>query len=376
MNSFDAGIIGGGLAGLTLSIQLAKTGHSVVLFETHTYPFHKVCGEYISMESWPFLQRLGVPLDDLHLPRITQFRISSPKGSLFSTQLKPGGFGISRYTLDHLLAGIAREAGVLVLDGTKVDSVSWTGSGHEISAGNKSYSVKIAAGTYGKRSNLDRNLNRDFFLNPKPALSEWMGIKYHVQSDIPENQIELHNFEDGYCGISRVDLGRTCMCYLVRSKKLKEAGGDVNVLEEAVLMRNPFLRDYFYKYPSLYESPKAISQINFQKKSAIENHILMAGDAAGLIPPLSGNGMSMAMNASAMLAPLASDFLTGKLDRESLEKSYTTQWEQKFSSRIRSGRLIQSWFGNPVLTEVLIGSAKVIPGLAKGLISLTHGKEF
>ncbi len=55
IKSYDVAIIGGGLAGLNLSIQLARSGHSVVLFEKETYPFHKVCGEYISMESWNFL---------------------------------------------------------------------------------------------------------------------------------------------------------------------------------------------------------------------------------------------------------------------------------------------------------------------------------
>jgi len=49
--TYDAAIIGGGLAGLALSIQLSKKGYRVILFEKEQYPFHKVCGEYISMES-------------------------------------------------------------------------------------------------------------------------------------------------------------------------------------------------------------------------------------------------------------------------------------------------------------------------------------
>ena len=54
-NLYDCAIIGGGLAGLCLAIQLAKNGHKIILFEKNQYPFHKVCGEYISMESWEFL---------------------------------------------------------------------------------------------------------------------------------------------------------------------------------------------------------------------------------------------------------------------------------------------------------------------------------
>src|SRR5687767_9283184 len=71
MNSgttYDVAIIGGGLGGLSLSIQLARKGYRVVLFEKEKYPYHKVCGEYISMEAWPFLEALGVPLATMQLP--------------------------------------------------------------------------------------------------------------------------------------------------------------------------------------------------------------------------------------------------------------------------------------------------------------------
>ena len=67
---YDVTITGGGLAGLALSIQLGKAGYRVAVFEKETYPFHKVCGEYISLESWNFLEDLGLPLSDWNLPII------------------------------------------------------------------------------------------------------------------------------------------------------------------------------------------------------------------------------------------------------------------------------------------------------------------
>ncbi len=69
---YDAAIVGGGLAGLSLAIQLSKKGYQVLLFEKEIYPFHKVCGEYISMESWDFLTALGLPLGEWNLPRIVR----------------------------------------------------------------------------------------------------------------------------------------------------------------------------------------------------------------------------------------------------------------------------------------------------------------
>ena len=104
---YDCAILGGGLAGLTLAVQLADAGFSVILFEKEKYPYHKVCGEYISMESFDFLERIGVPLSEMNLPKITELLVSSPNGNYFQRRLDLGGFGVSRYTLDNYLAQLA-----------------------------------------------------------------------------------------------------------------------------------------------------------------------------------------------------------------------------------------------------------------------------
>src|SRR4249920_1661837 len=109
---YDLAITGGGLAGLCLVIQMARLGQSVCLFEKETYPFHKVCGEYISMESWDFLTGLGLPLEEWKLPRINKLNITAPNGDQIHATLPLGGFGVSRFKLDSALAGIARYAGV------------------------------------------------------------------------------------------------------------------------------------------------------------------------------------------------------------------------------------------------------------------------
>src|ERR1017187_2803046 len=124
-SAWDVGIIGGGLAGLSLSILLAKKGYKVILFEKEKYPFHKVCGEYISLESWNFLEELGVPLSDWNLPILKRLLISAPNGNSLEHDLPLGGFGISRYKLDAALAEIARIAGVELHDETKVNDVSF-----------------------------------------------------------------------------------------------------------------------------------------------------------------------------------------------------------------------------------------------------------
>src|SRR4051812_6672941 len=104
---YDVAIIGGGLGGLCLAIQCIEKRYSVILFEKEEYPFHKVCGEYISLESWDFLRRLGINLEDLNLPIIRALNISDASGHSYRFDLPLGGFGISRFSLDGALYHIA-----------------------------------------------------------------------------------------------------------------------------------------------------------------------------------------------------------------------------------------------------------------------------
>ena len=371
---YDCGIIGGGLAGLTLSIQLADAGYTVILFEKERYPYHKVCGEYISMESYDFLERLGVPLTELKVPKITDLLVSSPDSNFFQHTLDLGGFGISRYTLDNYLAQLARSKGVEVLEATKVTDVFFADNAMTIKTTGQDYKAKLACGTYGKKSALDKKLHRNKILNKNEK--NYVGVKYHVRLDFPSNRIELHNFKDGYCGISKVDDNRYCLCYLTGAENLKKNGNDIKTMEQNVLMQNVFLKKYFTEAEFLYDAPLAISQVTFRKKSAVDAHVLMIGDAAGVIAPLCGNGMSMALRGSFEANKLIQDFLSGKITRTELEKNYEKKWNAALSFRIATGRNIQHLFGKEKITNAAFGILKKMPFVIDKLIGLTHGKPF
>ena len=129
---YDVAIIGGGLAGLSLSILLARKGYRICLFEKESYPFHKVCGEYISMESWDFLVGLGLPLAEWELPKIQQLIVTAPNGESITEVLPLGGFGISRFKLDAALAAIARKENVDLFENTKVNNIHFDNEHHQI----------------------------------------------------------------------------------------------------------------------------------------------------------------------------------------------------------------------------------------------------
>jgi flavin-dependent dehydrogenase len=373
---YDVAIIGGGLAGLSMSILLAQKGHRVILFEKEKYPFHKVCGEYISMESWNFIKGLGLNLDELQLPIIKNLIVSAPNGINLKSTLDLGGFGISRYLMDNQLKQIAEKCGVKICEGTKINEVTMSNNIFTLKYNGAELMAAVVAAGFGKKSNLDVKWNRNFTQKKTNKLNNYIGVKYHIESDFPADTIALHNFENGYCGISKVENNIYCLCYMTTAKNLQNNGGSIKAMEENVLYQNPFLQKIFTQSSFLFSSPVTISQISFEKKSQVENHVLMIGDAAGMVTPLCGNGMSMAMHSAKISAKLADDFLKKLITREQMEKQYEDEWKQTFSSRLRWGRIIQRFFGKSKLTNMFVGIMKRYPRLVNSVIKSTHGKEF
>lgn len=370
MSESDVAIAGGGLAGLSLAISLAQRGWRVSLFEQKRYPFHRVCGEYIALESWPRLLDLGLDLAPLHLPRITRLQVTAPRGPALTSALKPGGFGISRYRLDALLAERAQAVGVQLYTGVRVRQLVPEAGHFRVETDAGTFGARLACGAFGKYSQLDRSLRPDQLPQGR-GVPTWTGIKYHLRTRFPADLIALHNFPGGYCGISQVEAERVCCCYLVRQEAVEAAGG-ISALEATALAQNPYLASIWAQAEPLWERPQAIAQVHFAARSLIENHVIMLGDAAGLIPPLCGNGMSMAFESSALLTPLLNDYLGGSLSRAELERAYTRTWRQRFGVRLQTGRLLQHGFGRSGAVRALLTGLQLLPGLHQPLIALTH----
>ena len=373
--TYDIAIVGGGLAGLSAAIQLSRKQYRVILFEKEQYPFHRVCGEYISMESFGFLEKLGLPLSEMNLPMIRKLIVTAPSGFALKQELPLGGFGISRFTLDEKLKDIALQSGVTVMENCKVEDVTFGDELFQISTTNGLYKSKICCGSFGKRSNIDVRWKRNFVTQPPNKLNNYIGIKYHIETDFPLDTITLHNFSNGYCGISAIENNKYCLCYLTTAANLKASDNSIDQLEKNILSQNPELQKIFSTAKKTV-GPTTISQISFQQKSIVENHILMMGDAAGMITPLCGNGMSMALHGSKIAAENIILFLNQKISRTAMEKKYAAEWKQLFGKRLKTGRFIQSLFGKPSITNLFVKTASRFPSLTRWLIKQTHGQPF
>lgn len=368
-------VVGGGLAGLALALDLVGRGHEVVVIERKQYPFHRVCGEYVSHEVGPYLHRLGAYPAHLAPANISRFQLSSPAGRTLTCPLDMGGFGVSRYQLDYFLYELACARGVRFVLPATVTAVTFDTAAdyHTLSlSDSRQLRARLVLGAYGKRSVLDRQLDRPFFAHRSP----YVGVKYHLRlPGFSRDLIALHNFRDGYAGISAIEEDKLCFCYLTTRASLK-AHGTIPALEAEVLAQNPRLAAILRDAEQLYPQPEVINEISFAPKQPVEYHLLFVGDAAGLITPLCGNGMAMALHGAALAAPLADQFLRRHLPRTALEAQYARTWHSTFGTRLQVGRTVQKLFGGPILSELVVGGLRHWPAGVRALMRQTHGTAF
>lgn len=409
----DIIIAGGGLAGLTVAIHLSKAGLKVTVFEKNPYPHHKVCGEYISNEVVPYLRELGVYPEALQPTQINKFQFSSTSGKLISAPLPLGGFGLSRYAFDHFLMQKALEYGCQIIQDTvldihytgnftcsdlngrnsddlnerknslndysnnylKVDSRDYSkdkGNQFEVqTAKHGTFNCPVVIAAYGKRTTLDNKLKRPFMKSPSP----WLAVKAHYRGSFDDSMVALHHFKGGYCGVSMVEHNLLNICYLTDYVTFKKYRS-LEEFQQQVLFKNKHLRSIFENSTMEFEVPLSIGQISFQQKEAVTAHMLMIGDAAGLIHPLCGNGMSMAIHSAKICAEQVIHYLANKkVSRKEMEQAYSHLWKHHFKDRLYMGKLLAALLRKEKIADMMTSSLANFPFILPQLIKRTHGYQ-
>jgi len=369
-NQKEVLILGGGLAGLTAAIHLSKLGLQVTVIEKNGYPKHKVCGEYISNEVLPYFEWLGIDILKINPTSITKLQFSTQNGTTITTELPLGGFGISRYALDFHLYNKAIAYGCIFLQET-VENVIFDNDEFTITTSiGTILKSKIVIGAFGKRSAIDVKLNRNFILKK----SHWLAVKAHYTGEFPNDLVGLHNFNGGYCGVSKVENNAINICYITNYETYKLYKNNEE-FQKLVLSENRHLKILFEKSTLIFEKPLTIGQISFDKKETVENHILMVGDTAGLIHPLCGNGMAMAIHSAKIASELVINYYDSKIpSRVILEKQYVKLWKFHFAKRLRTGRLIANLLQESPIASILMRILVQFPFLLPIIIKKTHGK--
>lgn len=369
---YDAVVIGGGIAGTSAAIDLARRGHRVLLAERQRYPMHKLCGEFLSVEVGNVFERLGV-LDEIKeagAHRITEVSITSPKGASFQSSLPGEALGISRRRLDHLLVERASSVGACVWEGATVQAVAGSlANGFVVDVDGRQVKSRLVIGAFGRSSALDRKLDRAHLAKTTP----WVGFKAHFEGLRLPHRIELHAFAGGYCGLSHVEEGRVNVCWITHRDALKAAGGKPQDMIDHTFRTNPALAARCAVLRPAWDSFLAVSQISFKSRNPFEQDVCMIGDAAGMIAPLCGDGMAMALRSAELASAFSDGFLRSERREDAFRHAYTSAWKKEFGLRMRLGRYLHRAYTNAYAAQYGILLCSAFPALGRWFIRATRG---
>jgi len=348
--SFEIGIIGGGPAGSTAAAYLADCGFDVCLVEKKSFPRETLCGEFLSSEVIHFLKELNLFEEFISLQpnQINSFGFFNDSGKSVSTKFDFTAYGLSRSLFDNLLLCNTKRKGVSVFQPAEVKEIIKQGESYLLimkndRQSNANINVRYLIAAYGKQNPLDNSLNRNF-VSHKSKLN---GVKFHLSknklSDFNENEIQIYAADNIYCGVNAVDNHKVTFCFLE----------DRNEEQPPPRMQLIKLRRKNCSFKNLFknndENPFAeipvygTGNIFFGKRNLMEDGIFMIGDAAGVIAPLAGDGIGIAMESGKLIADLLYKKICENLSKEELKSLYTKEWNKLFSKRMLTAKIIQGF---------------------------------
>ena len=353
--STDAFIVGAGPAGSTLAALLAGAGVSVVIADKSKFPRDKVCGEFLSYDALPLLDFLGVTplLDDAGATRISSCRVIGST-TTYEFSLPRAARGVSRLLLDDTLLRTAASKGAQALPGWEVIRIDPGRDSSSITLRNGDrtivVSARVVAGAWGRWGRFDRQLERSFATDRR---HRHFGFKRHYRAIAPRpaDSIDLHSFDRGYLGVSSIEGGLTNICGLVHRTRIEKMKGGWETFISTLQRERSSLDDLYRSHEPAQDEFLSSEPVIFTARSPVERGIFMVGDAAGIIDPLTGNGMAMAIQSALAAAPAVLRRLTAPEPARIVENEYRAAFRKMFGSRLFWSRRIAFLLSRPGLLD-------------------------
>jgi flavin-dependent dehydrogenase len=336
-------IAGGGVAGLALGVRLRERGVAVILHEAGRYPRHRVCGEFFAGQGEVYLRRLGVVSDADGLPRHTLSHWQRGSGRPVSIRLPQSALGLSRHRLDAELADRFQALGGELLLGSRLSEAAGAETG-----------VVWATG---------RSPGRE---------SEWVGLKGHtLRADRPEG-LEVHFGEGAYVGVSGVEGGRMNVCGLF----LRRDWGRVR--KEAVLLRaleSVGLGGLAERVQALGLDETSLSAVSALRLGwrGLPADRIHVGDALAVIPPFTGDGMSLALESAFLVEEPVAAFAGGRMEWADCVRRCHHLLEKCLAGRCRRAAWLHPFLLNGFGQRLLLLAARAGCLPFGSLHRFTHG---
>ncbi len=265
-------IIGGGVAGLFLGLRLRHAGVEVTVLESGGYPRHRVCGEFMAGAGEAFLRRAGLRFDPPAFPRHRTTRWFSAGREILCRTLPRPALGLSRHVLDQSLADAFRAAGGTLLEGTRERATGATPPGTVRATGRRAQD------------------------------SPWMGLKAHYTGLAAEG-LAVHLGHRAYVGVAAVESGRVNVCGLFRRRPGVSARREEALPAYLRASGLGTLADSLAAAEIDPESFCGAAAFRFAPAFSVRGGGVCLGDRLGVIPPFTGDGMSLALESAETALP-------------------------------------------------------------------------
>lgn len=355
----DCVIIGGGIAGLSAANQLIDAGMKPLIVDGGEYPCHRICGEYFSHESLTSLQKWDIPLNfKINFARFVkgrkeiEFKLPIPASTC------------SHFECDAMLFDRALKNGSRALCKTTVQSVQLPSNKME------TYQLMLSNNQTIKTRHLIIGTGKLPKINGiKSQLPEmkYFGFKAHFEGIEMSDRIEMHLFSGGYLGLANVNANTTNIAALVCKDRIDDWEQPEKLMQKLMVEESmPFLKQRMKNAKMLF--PKwlvtSIPEFGIRENPQLER-VFWIGDAAGGIPPVSGEGLAIAVTSGCM----AADYLL-----KSDAHQFKMDWLKRYHKRYFWAQTLHKGLIRPWINEVGIRLCQLVPSIPVYAWKLTREK--
>lgn len=367
---FDIIVVGAGPAGSTAGTLLAKAGRNVALIEKAEFPRRKVCGEYISAATLPLLDMCDVGDAFRRDAGLAVTKVGFYAGQsmveaplpFFDGKMGGGGRALGREHLDVLLRDAAVAAGATLFQPAEVLSVRRMNQTHNVQLADQLLEAPIIIAACGSW-----NAKGPFALDPPPHASDMLAFKAHFRAGtLPEGLMPLLAFPGGYGGMVHTDGGRISLSCCIRRDALTAArdkhGGraaDAVFAHIKKATRGAALALDGAEADGVFLSAGPIRP---GIRARFSDGIFFTGNLAGEAHPVIAEGISMAIQASSLLARI----LIAEPDIALAGPRYAAMWRKTFAPRLYASTL----FAQMAMHGASRATASALVGICPGLLTI------
>jgi len=364
--AFDIIVVGGGPAGSAAGAILARKGCRVLVLDRARFPRDKPCGDYLNPGCTAALNRIGM-LDAVRAAAapVSGMRIFAPDGASAHTVFSSGvGYTLSRRTLDHVLLSQAARAGAIVHEESRVVTLGHDGDGFTVTAEGggvpdraRAYTARLVIGADGLRSTVARLAGAGNA--PRGGRYTVGGYLEGLQPlDVPRASPpglpgEIHLGANRYCGVAYLPDGVANVTIALTRGELRAWRGRLPAGYWAALRAFPGLGDRLTK-AALVGRLRTSGPLGYCRRRAVIGRVLLAGDAAAFMDPMTGQGLYLAMRSAELAASTALGALGGGGSTRRILQGYDRLHRREFADAFLLSRALQCLaFRPPVIRRAM-----------------------